>query len=177
MRNEIQESPLTLISFESASRSDPYPDLHMSPLAEPFLSRFGGGEFRHFFPIELQYARVFMPHDLQETLPWANSACWPHITKSKRVVGHSNVDSPASGEKTQHQWTPSMMHGRGAVKLQLGKQSEHRGSTGQSPAAWCPTSVLQLRWEWSKYNADMPFVIVRINVRYVMPCIGAPPLK
>lgn len=42
----------------------------MSPFAEPLLSRFGGSEFRHFFPIELQDARVFMPHDLQETFQW-----------------------------------------------------------------------------------------------------------
>lgn len=51
-----------------------------------------------------------------------------------------------------------MMRGRGVVKPQLGKQLEHQGSTGQSPVAWCPTNVLQLRWEWSKYCAEMPFV-------------------
>ena len=38
---------------EHPETSDPYPDLHMSPLAEPLLSRFGGSEFGHFFPIEL----------------------------------------------------------------------------------------------------------------------------
>lgn len=95
----------------------------------------------------------------------------------KEWGGYPSDDSPVSGEKTQHQWTPSMMRGRGAVKPQLGKRSEHRGSTGQSPAAWCPTNVLQLRWEWSKYSAGRPFVTVRINVRYVMPCTGAPPMK
>lgn len=42
----------------------------MSPLTEPLLSRFGRGEFRHFFPIQLQDAGVFMPHDLQETCQW-----------------------------------------------------------------------------------------------------------
>lgn len=42
----------------------------MSPLSEPLLSRFGGGEFRHFFAVELQDAGVFMPHDLRETFAW-----------------------------------------------------------------------------------------------------------
>lgn len=65
---------------------------------------------------------------------------------------YSYVDSPVSGEKTQHQWTPSMMRGRGAVKPQWGKRWAHRGSTGQSPAALCPTNVLQLRWEWSEWH-------------------------
>lgn len=47
-----------------------YPDLHMSPFAEPLLSRFWGGEFSHLFSIQLQDTRVFMPHDLQDTFQW-----------------------------------------------------------------------------------------------------------
>lgn len=43
-----------------------HPDLHVSPLAEPLFSRFRGGEFRHFFSIELQNAWVFVPHDLPQ---------------------------------------------------------------------------------------------------------------
>lgn len=42
-----------------------YPDLHVGPLAQPLLPRFGGGELRHLFAIQLQDARVLMPHDLQ----------------------------------------------------------------------------------------------------------------
>lgn len=64
----------------------------------------------------------------------------------------SKVDLLVVGGKTQHLWTPSRMHGRGVVKPRWGKRSKHRGSTGQSPAALCPTTVLQLWWEWSEYK-------------------------
>ena len=47
-------------------RQDTNPDLHMSPLAEPLFTRFRRGELRHFFPIQLQDAGVFVPHHLQE---------------------------------------------------------------------------------------------------------------
>lgn len=50
----------------TGKESDAYPDLHVGPLAEPLLSRFGGGELGHLFPVELQDAGVFVPHHLQQ---------------------------------------------------------------------------------------------------------------
>lgn len=55
--------------FQGLCRRETYPNLHMSPLAEPFLSRFRRSEFRHLFPIELQDAGVFMPHHLRKGFP------------------------------------------------------------------------------------------------------------
>lgn len=63
---------------------------------------------------------------------------------TETVPGPCTVYSLVSGEKTPHQWTPSRMRGRGAVKPRWEKRSERRGSTGQSPAALCPTNVQQL---------------------------------
>lgn len=70
MQNKVQDKEGISWGALSFCRPDAYPDLYMSPLAEPLLSRFGGGEFRHFFPVELEDTRVFMPHDLQETFQW-----------------------------------------------------------------------------------------------------------
>lgn len=119
----------------------------MSPLSEPLLSRFGGGEFRHFFAVELQDAGVFMPHDLRETFEWlffSISDEDQHRAGSRNEWRFLKADLPVVGGTTQHLWTPSRMHGRGVVEPQWGKRSMHRGSTGQSPAALCPTNVLQL---------------------------------
>ena len=99
------------------------------------------------FSCLMTYRRHFNDSSSSVSLKWTSSllvTCW-QATESG--AGYSNVDSPVSGEKTRHQWTPSMMHGRGAVKPRWGKQSEHRGSTGQSPAALCPTNVLRLNGE------------------------------
>lgn len=72
--------------------------------------------------------------------------------KQQRVY---NVDSPVSAGKIRRRWTPSTMRGRGAVKPRWGKRSERPGSRGRSPAAWCPTNVLRLRWGWSGQGADV----------------------
>lgn len=48
---------------EAASRP-PHPQLHMCPLAEPLLAGLGGGEDGHLLPIQLQHARVLVPHHL-----------------------------------------------------------------------------------------------------------------
>lgn len=42
-----------------------HPDLHVGPLAQPLLPRFGGRELRHFFAVQLQDTWVLMPHDLR----------------------------------------------------------------------------------------------------------------
>lgn len=57
------------------------------------------------------------------------------------------VSLPVAAGRTRHQWTPSRMHGRGAVVPPWGRLSGHQGSTRQSPYAWFPTNGLRLHGE------------------------------
>lgn len=66
-----------------AAPKHPYPELHVCPLAEPLLPGLGGGEDRHLLPIQLQNARVLVPHHLRED-------------RSHRHISHLRSDPPSS---------------------------------------------------------------------------------